>query len=48
MGMFLSTLFPASKDVFFKNAMYIILCIYLHIYAVKNTTICQIVALCNT
>jgi len=29
------------------NTMYI-LCIYLHIHAVKNTTTCQIVALCNT
>jgi len=24
-----------------------ILCVYLHIHAVKNTTICQMVALCN-
>jgi hypothetical protein len=28
------------------NTMYI-LCVYLHIHAVKNTTICQMVSLCN-
>jgi hypothetical protein len=28
------------------NTRYI-LCIYLHIHTVKNTTICQIVAICN-
>jgi hypothetical protein len=25
-----------------------ILCVYLHINAVKNTTICQMISLCNT
>jgi len=30
-----------------KSIIQCIMCIYLHIHAVKNTTICQLVSLCN-
>jgi len=34
-------------EISVEGTIVYILCIYLHIHTVKNTTICQIVALCN-